>query len=200
MQNIFNFFPLSVYKSTLSHNENEKKEMIDEIRLMEKESKNLDYKSLSKAWTGDTQGFEYLHNNPKFENLFSQINNCILEYLENLSINREKLDLYFQRSWATISKNSEHIDNHSHDQSHISIAFYLKKQKDDAKIMFFDTSKHNEFIPQLFDSRSLVKENIFKKRDILNSSKVVFDTKEDDLLIFPSKTIHMREHELYLRH
>ena len=28
--------------------------------------------------------------------------------------------------------------------------------------MFFDTSKHNEFIPQLFDSRSLAKENIFK--------------------------------------
>ena len=27
--------------------------------------------------------------------------------------------------------------------------------------MFFDTSKHNEFIPQLFDSRSLAKENIF---------------------------------------
>ena len=193
MQKIFNFFPLSVYKSTLSHNENEKKEMIDEIRLMEKESKNLDYKSPSKAWTGDTQGFEYLHNNPKFKNLFSQINNCILEYLENLSINREKLDLYFQRSWATISKKTEHIDNHSHDQSHLSIAFYLKKQKDDSKIMFFDTSKHNEFIPQLFDSRSLAKENIFKKRDILNSSKIVFDTKEDDLLIFPSKTIHGTE-------
>ena len=42
-------------------------------------------------------------------------------------------------------------------------------------------------------SRSLAKENIFKKRDILNSSKVVFDTKEDDLLIFPSKTIHGTE-------
>ena len=140
MQKIFNFFPLSVYKSTLSQNENEKKEMIDEIRLMEKESKNLDYKSPSKAWTGDTQGFEYLHNNPKFKNLFAQINNCILEYLENLSVNHKKLDLYFQRSWATISKNTEHIDNHSHDQSHLSIAFYLKKQKDDAKICLLYTS------------------------------------------------------------
>ena len=60
MQKIFNFFPLSVYKSTLSLSEKEKKEMVDEIRLMEKESKNLDYKSATKAWTGDTQGFEYL--------------------------------------------------------------------------------------------------------------------------------------------
>ena len=146
MQKIFNFFPLTVYKSSLSLSDNEKNEMIEEVRLMEKKSKNLDYKSSNKAWTGDTQGFEYLHNNPKFKNLFTQINNCILEYLENLSINHKKLDLYFQRSWATISKNTEHIDSHSHDQSHLSIAFYLKKQKDDAKIMFFDTSKHLSLI------------------------------------------------------
>ena len=78
MQKIFNFFPLTVYKSTLSLSENEKNEMIEEVRLMEKKSKNLDYKSATKAWTGDTQGFEYLHNNPKFKNLFIQINNCLL--------------------------------------------------------------------------------------------------------------------------
>ena len=70
MQKIFNFFPLTVYKSTLSLSENEKNEMIEEVRLMEKKSKNLDYKSATKAWTGDTQGFEYLHNNPKFENVY----------------------------------------------------------------------------------------------------------------------------------
>ena len=46
MQKIFNFFPLTVYKSTLSLSENEKNEMIEEVRLMEKKSKNLDYKSL----------------------------------------------------------------------------------------------------------------------------------------------------------
>ena len=96
MQKIFNFFPLTVYKSTLSLSENEKNEMIEEVRLMEKKSKNLDYKSVTKAWTGDTQGFEYLHNNPKFENLFNQINNCILEYLENLSVNHKNLIFIFR--------------------------------------------------------------------------------------------------------
>ena len=43
MQKIFNFFPLTVYKSTLSVSENEKNDMIEEVRLMEKKSKNLDY-------------------------------------------------------------------------------------------------------------------------------------------------------------
>ena len=41
MQKIFNFFPLTVYKSTLSLSENEKNEMIEEVRLMEKKSKNI---------------------------------------------------------------------------------------------------------------------------------------------------------------
>ena len=61
MQKIFNFFPLTVYKSTLSLSENEKNEMIEEVRLMEKKSKNLDYKSATKAWTGDTQGLSLIH-------------------------------------------------------------------------------------------------------------------------------------------
>ena len=39
MQKIFNFFPLTVYKSALTLSENEKKEMIEEVRSMEKKVK-----------------------------------------------------------------------------------------------------------------------------------------------------------------
>ena len=42
MQKIFNFFPLTVYKSVISLSEKEKDEMVSEIRLMEKKSKNID--------------------------------------------------------------------------------------------------------------------------------------------------------------
>ena len=44
--------------------------MIEEILAMEKKSKNIDYKNQSSAWTGDTQGFEYIHNNPIFDDFF----------------------------------------------------------------------------------------------------------------------------------
>ena len=193
MKKIFNFFPLTLYKSTISLPVNEKKELIEEIHSMKKNSENLDHKSDNSAWTGDLHGFEFLHENPKFNNLFNEIYKSILEYLESLSVNPEKLDLYFQRSWATISKSGENIANHRHTQSHISFAYYLSKEKDDSKISFYDQYKHNEFIPSLFDSMSVVRKGILKKRDVLNSAKVIFDTREDEIVIFPSKTLHGTE-------
>lgn len=193
MKKIFNFFPLTLYKSTISLSVNEKKEMIKEVYSMKDNSENLDYKSDNNAWTGDLHGFEFLHENPKFKNLFNEIYKNILEYLESLSVNHKKLDLYFQRSWATISKSGENIANHRHPQSHISFAYYLSKKKDDSRISFYDQYKHNEFIPSLFDSISVVKKGILKKRDVLNSAAVIFDAQEDEIVIFPSKTLHGTE-------
>ena len=190
MQKFYNFFPLSIYKSNISLTVDEKKEMIDEIYSMEKNSQNLNYKTNDSAWTGDTQGFEFLHDNLKFKKLFEEIHKNILAYLEGLSIDHKQLDLYFQRSWATISRGHENIGNHRHAQSHVSFAYYLSKNKDDSKITFLDENKHNEIIPSLFDSMSLQKKGLVKKRTILNSPVVIFDTKEDDIVIFPSKTLH----------
>ena len=190
MQKFFNFFPLSIYKSSISLSADEKKKMVGEIYNMEKNSQNLDYKTSDSAWTGDTQGFEFLHDNDNFKKLFAEIHKNILLYLEGLSIDHSQLDLYFQRSWATISRKNENIANHRHAQSHLSFAYYLSKNKDDSKITFLDQSKHNEIIPSLFDSMSLQKKGLIKKRTILNSPVVIFDTKEDDIVIFPSKTLH----------
>ena len=128
MQKIFNFFPLTVYKSTLSLSENEKKEMIEEIRSMEKKSKNLDYKSSSRAWTGDTQGFENIYRNEKFKELFLEIKKKISNYLSHLKIDEKSIELYITRSWATVSNGKENISKHKHQQSHISFAYYLKKK------------------------------------------------------------------------
>ena len=94
---------------------------------MEKKSKNLNYKSKNQAWTGDTQGYENLHNNVKFKKLFGEIENHIKKYLELLNIDLEQIDIFFQRAWSTISKGAENISPHAHDQSHISFAYYLKK-------------------------------------------------------------------------
>ena len=190
MQKIFNFFPLSIYKSSILLLESEKKILLDDIYKMEKNSQNLEYKTKNSAWTGDTQGFEFLHNNANFEKLFKEIYKCLIEYLESLDIDHSQLNIYFQRSWSTISRNGENIAKHNHGQSHISFAYYLKKTKDDSKIVFYDEYKHNEIIPGLLDSPTILNKGLIKKRGIINSPAVIFDTREDDLIIFPSKTSH----------
>ena len=55
--NIINLFPLTIIKDKINMNDNEKVKMIEEIRLMKKNSKNKDYQTQSNAWTGDTQGY-----------------------------------------------------------------------------------------------------------------------------------------------
>tara|TARA_B110001450_G_C17539028_1_gene447848 strand:- start:197 stop:898 length:702 start_codon:yes stop_codon:yes gene_type:complete len=190
MSKIFNFFPLSVFKSTISLSQTEKDKMISEIIKMENDSKNLNYKTNNSAWTGDTQGYEFLHHNKEFNKLFLEIEKCIKEYLENFSVDCSQLDLYFQRSWATISRKKENIAPHRHAQSHLSFAYYLKKEKDDSKLSFFDHNRHNEFIPGFLDSVSIQRKNIITSRNVLNSPSVIFDVKEDDIVIFPSKSLH----------
>ena len=193
MGQIFNFFPLSILKSKIQFSEEKKKKMLDEVFAMEKKSTNNEYKNQTSAWTGDTQGFEYIHNNPIFDDFFIEVKKRITEYLEALQIDHEQLDIFIQRSWATISKEKENIALHKHLQSHLSFAYYLKKKDTDANILFIDETKHNEFLPGLFLSPSSNKRQIIKKRNISNTAAIVFDVKEDEIVIFPSKTAHQTQ-------
>ena len=193
MSQIFNFFPLSVLKSKINLTSDQKQKMIDEVFSMEKKSKNLDYKNQTSSWTGDTQGFEYLHNNPVFNIFFEEIKKKVFEYLDALAVDKEKLEIYIQRSWATISRDKENIALHKHLQSHLSFAYYLKKKDTDANLLFIDETKHNEFLPGLFLSPTTLKEQIINKRNISNTAAIVFDAKEDEIVMFPSKTSHQTQ-------
>ena len=70
---IINLFPLSIIQEKILLEENIKTEMHNEIESMVLNSKNKEYKNKDHSWTGDTQGFEYLHKNEKFKDLFLHI-------------------------------------------------------------------------------------------------------------------------------
>lgn len=190
---ILNFFPLTIVKSKIELSNDEKNQMINEILIMEKNSKNLSNKSDHRSWTGDTQGFEFIHRNLKFEKFFKEVKKKIFEYLEILEIDNSQLDIFIQRSWATISRGVEHISLHKHVQSHLSFAYYLKKDVSDANLVFVDEKKSNEFLPALFISPGVIRKQIIKKRNFYNSPMVTCEAKEDDIIIFPSKTPHQTQ-------
>ena len=110
-----------------------------------------------------------------------------------MEVDHEQLDIYIQRSWATISKDIENIALHKHLQSHLSFAYYLKKTDTDANLLFIDEVKHNEFLPGIFLSPTTNKKQVIKKRNISNTAAIVFDAKEDEIVIFPSKTPHQTQ-------
>ena len=115
---IHNLFPLTVVEDKIEIAESERVELIEEINYMHQDTKDkLDPRY---AWTGDTHGYEFLFNNPKFEYLASQISSKIFNYLNALSINPKKLSLYYH---------SSNIDS-------LSIAFSLSA--DAARINIFN--------------------------------------------------------------
>tara|TARA_Y100001970_G_C14038566_1_gene752440 strand:- start:243 stop:941 length:699 start_codon:yes stop_codon:yes gene_type:complete len=187
---ILNLFPLSIYKSSLGLTQNYKDELIEEIYEMIKNSSQPDYNKNNNSWTGDTQGHDKLHENKRFSLFFVEISKHIKKYVEYFEIDLNKLDFYFQRSWATLSNGKENIKHHRHMQSHLSFAYYLKKSNKDANIQFVNLDHPNEFIPSLFLSKTVGLSNIFTNRNIKNSSIIDLNCFEDDIIIFPSKSRH----------
>jgi len=187
---VHNFFPLSILQDQIKLTDEEKINLIKDIRIMKSNSQNSDYQKNDASWTGDTQGYEYIFNIPKFENLFLQIKKKIEIYLDFLKIDKNQIEMYIQRSWATISVGSEVISKHQHLQSHLSFAYYLKKNVEDSNFIIYDDDKKNEFIPGLFGSKTLIQKKLIKEISFSTATRIALDVKEDDIVIFPSKTPH----------
>ena len=83
---VHNFFPLSILQDHIELADDEKLGLINDIRIMKSNSRNYGYQKSDASWTGDTQGYEYIFNNPKFDNLFLKIKKKIEIYLEFLKV------------------------------------------------------------------------------------------------------------------
>ena len=79
---VHNFFPLSILQDHIKLADDEKLSLINDIRIMKNNSNNSSYQKSDASWTSDTQGYEYIFNNPKFNNLFLNIKKKIEIYLE----------------------------------------------------------------------------------------------------------------------
>ncbi len=184
---IFNLFPLTVMKDTIKIQDKEREDLIKEITKMK--INNDEKKNKSNAWTGDTNGHEFLFANDLFKNLSIKISNVILNYLKTFEINTNLLDIYYQRSWATFTENEQNINFHTHSQSNISFAYYLLKPKGSGGIIFRTNELQNEIAKNIFTS-SKIEKSLINKANPYNSDRSMFDLEQDTIIIFPSKTPH----------
>ena len=184
----FDLFPLSVFQDKVLLSPDEKKEIIEYIFKIEKETSNIKKNSKNDAWLGDAQGHEFLFKNSKMHKLSRLISEKIKNYVEMLNIDSKKLDFYFQRSWATITREAERIQPHAHVQSNISFAYYLLKPENSGDLRF-TVEPPNEVSTGIF-SHENIKLGLLKKIDMRNTPNADVHIKEDDIIIFPSKARH----------
>ena len=190
---ILNFFPLSILHDQINLSDKKKNSLLDEVKDMRNNSKNSNPKPDDSSWTGDTQGYEFIHKNPKFSDFFSELKNKINLYLDFLKIDKNQIETYIQRSWVTISNGKEAIAEHQHLQSHLSFAYYLKKSPEDSNFVLHDEAFRNEFIPGIFSSKTLKDKKVIKEMSISTAPKIIVTVQENDIILFPSKTLHSTE-------
>tara|TARA_Y200000002_G_scaffold364872_1_gene354246 strand:+ start:586 stop:1266 length:681 start_codon:yes stop_codon:yes gene_type:complete len=180
-----NLFPLTVAQDNINIDEKQRDLLINEITKMQSVHNNQS----PYAWTGDTKGYEFLFEIKLFKNLANKISASIIKYLQLLEINTNLLDIYYQRSWATYTKNEQNINFHTHSQSNISFAYYLLKPKDSGGIIFRSNELQNEIAKNIFTNSKLEK-SLINKPNAYNSDRSIFDLEQDSIIIFPSKTPH----------
>ena len=177
-------FSLSVFRDDLDVDSKYREMLVR--RILQMESPTPDEES---AWLGDMAGFEFLFREPEFAKLFQLIADSIKSYTAALGLNNDLLSFYFQRSWATVSREGQRIFEHAHLQSHISFAYYLKKPPDGGGIYFSVAQHPNEFAEGLFTLSKADSEIIGIPGERTLNRKYI-EPGENEILIFPSKTLH----------
>jgi uncharacterized protein (TIGR02466 family) len=186
MADTINLFPLSIYRDHLALNAAYRQDLVQRILKMREAQPG---ETRGATWTGDVNGFEYLHQDPAFERMFANLADSVRGYLRMLDIDPGKFHLYFTRSWATVSRGEEKIAPHRHEQSHLSLSYYLQKPERSGSIQFHQRTLANEFMARLLSPR-MIDAGIVDKRSPINSTMASLDPKEGDVLVFPSKTEH----------
>lgn len=188
MPEILNCFPLTVFKDRLGLDPAYRKRLGEFITQSYRDGAKVGQSSRS-AWTGDKNGWEFLHEELEFAPLFKAVNVALQAYLDMLSVNAGRVSLRYTRSWGTVSERGQSIRRHRHNQSHISVVYYPVKDENTGNLIFHMPDPLNELSPGLFEPHSL-KQGLLKTSSPLNSEMVDLPVAEDDIVIFPSKTFH----------
>ena len=187
MAKLMHFFPLTIFQSKVAVAEADRRLMTDAI--LEMSRNRVSQLNPGTAWTGDLNGHELLHNDPRFAKLFASFDQPLQEYLEVFKIDQKRVRLYFTRSWGTVFRRGDSTQAHSHMQSHISLVYYLSKPNGSSGIGFIDKEAPNQFAPNIFGP-SMARAGILREMTQLNTQKVYVEPQQDDVLIFPSAALH----------
>ena len=106
-------------------------------------------------------------------NVIKKIQNKIDEYAIDYGVRKLKLD----NSWVNVQNKNSILNKHSHPDSIISGALYLKVDKNSSKIYFYNPNIYLTFV------------NVFKQTEF-SCENYYFTPQIGDLILFPSWLMH----------
>jgi len=143
--------------------------------------------------TGETEGYNLVHHEEKFNHFYKFIYDCCEKYIIELGIDLDRFDIYLAKSWLSFSDNEMIVLEHSHADHHISFIYYVDAPKDCYHICFKNpiSINLNEPFHMAFHNSNI------KTKNQYNVSVYNIPPKEGSVLFFPSKLIHFTDGEKF---
>ena len=148
--------------------------------ITEKETKFL-VEQKTRSNTGNTTSIDNnILKNKEMKKLKQFIEKCLKEYFQNIYMPKNNVEPYITQSWCNYTKEGQYHHKHAHPNSFISGVFYVQADKTKDKIYFYKDGYQQIKIPA-------------KEYNPFNSDSWWFQTRTNDLILFPSNLTHMVE-------
>jgi uncharacterized protein (TIGR02466 family) len=187
MGRFLHLFPLSVYRDAIPLPNDYRESLVQAV--LEMESPSVTKQPSHSAWLGDAAGHEFLFQHPRFTLLFQLIAQRVEAYVHDLGLDAQRIECSYQRAWATITRSGQRISEHAHEQSNISVAYYLQKPPGSGGLRFITYQHPNEIARGIF-TPAKEELGLIRAPSLLTFNTVLIDPQESDVVIFPSKTLH----------
>ena len=183
------WFPLAIYYADIPDASEHKLTLLKAVLDLEEhgfEKRNYE----ARAWTGDIHGVERIHQDDRFAWIVAQVERHTRQYLTELGLDLNLLNLYIQRSWPVISRYGEEVGPHSHPTSHVSAVYYVSVPNSGSEeagcLVFFDDDRRNEVSPGLGSDNT----EVLTEWNAFNQDQASYAPTEGRLIVFPSKQRH----------
>jgi uncharacterized protein (TIGR02466 family) len=184
------WFPLAIYYADIDNAAAHKDTLVDNILKLEAENGYKRRIADDIAWTGDFHGVGAIHENPQFAWIVKEVESHVFQYLEALGVDLNKIDLYIQRAWPIVSRETQAIPPHSHHNAHVSAVYYVSIPEDgtlkSGAFTIYNSASFNEIITGIGDKHT----DAIKNKNPFNYEQGFYAPKEGRVLIFPSKQRH----------
>lgn len=145
------------------------------LEMSDKEGKSMDF-----------LGYQSIHHDKRFTEVFTDIANAIRAYLETLRIKMDILDINITKSWFNI-KTSSSNPAHNHSENHVSFTYYphIHDKYKNKNLTFYQQNKNQPYDKFL--------EMTITEWNNINCISYAIPVSEGDIFIFPSKILHSVE-------
>jgi uncharacterized protein (TIGR02466 family) len=128
--------------------------------------------------TGDVCDEFLLHKKPEFKWLNTQIGVACNEYLSEIGVALDKVNIYAEKSWPAICEDEGYIPTHAHKNAIISAVFYITEPLNNSGCLKFESDNCMDYLPLVFEDTDI------------NYKEVLLSPVKNRLILFPGAFAH----------